>query len=428
MRLHNILGWLAFSTILTTASGFAKAGVPIAEAAETPKIIIQGALTYRARIALPPEARAVVELREGLADQGPVIADQSWALQGKQVPLPFQLVVQRKSLLSGRPYRLRGAVFVGDRPTWMTDPIAFEPITDQINVGLLSLRPVKSPAAKSLLQCGDQQITADFSQKTLRLTVGQEQFELHPVRSASGARYAATGDPSTTYWNKGDRTLITLRGQSLPECRQAQVKGVFQARGNEPFWNLEIEEARLTFKTLEGKPLVALTPRAEPIPLGRRYLAQSGVRTLTATLLDQRCVDSMSGMTYPTTVTVLTHGQAYRGCGGEPATLLQGAEWVVEDLNGTGLIDQSRMTLLFGPEGHLSGRASCNSFMGQYTLTGEGLTLSKAATTLMACPPSLMQQETKFLTLLQDVQRFEISPNGLLVLHTADGRTLTARR
>jgi uncharacterized lipoprotein YbaY len=34
------------------------------------KLSITGALSYRARIALPPKARAIVELREGSTDYG----------------------------------------------------------------------------------------------------------------------------------------------------------------------------------------------------------------------------------------------------------------------------------------------------------------------------------------------------------------------
>jgi heat shock protein HslJ len=101
---------------------------------------------------------------------------------------------------------------------------------------------------------------------------------------------------------------------------------------------------------------------------------------------------------------------------------------VVEDLNRTGIIDNSRLTLRFADNGQLSGRASCNTYLGQYKLTGEALILSPTATTLMSCPPALMQQERRFLTLLQAVNRFELRADGALILHTADGRTLTARR
>ncbi len=47
---------------------------------------------------------------------------------------------------------------------------------------------------------------------------------------------------------------------------------------------------------------------------------------------------------------------------------------------------------------------------------------------MMACEEPLSSQEAHFLELLQKTHRFEIDPQGRLVLHTPDGRRITARR
>jgi heat shock protein HslJ len=47
---------------------------------------------------------------------------------------------------------------------------------------------------------------------------------------------------------------------------------------------------------------------------------------------------------------------------------------------------------------------------------------------MMACEEALSRQEARFLELLQAVFRFEVSPGGRLVLHTPDGRSITAKR
>jgi heat shock protein HslJ len=47
---------------------------------------------------------------------------------------------------------------------------------------------------------------------------------------------------------------------------------------------------------------------------------------------------------------------------------------------------------------------------------------------MMACEEPLSLQEARLLELLQAVSRFEISPEGRLVLHTPDGRSITAKR
>jgi heat shock protein HslJ len=47
---------------------------------------------------------------------------------------------------------------------------------------------------------------------------------------------------------------------------------------------------------------------------------------------------------------------------------------------------------------------------------------------MKACEDPLMKQEQAFLGVLQGVERFEIRPDGTLVLHAADKRSITARR
>jgi heat shock protein HslJ len=133
-------------------------------------------------------------------------------------------------------------------------------------------------------------------------------------------------------------------------------------------------------------------------------------------------------MPYPNEVTVMLDGKQFNGCGGDPAALLHGAEWVVEDINGTGIIDGSRVTVNFSADRRISGRASCNTYTGAYTLTGETLTISKTGVTMMACAPALMRQEDLFLDVLKNVNGFALAADGALILRAGDGRTVTARR
>lgn len=112
----------------------------------------------------------------------------------------------------------------------------------------------------------------------------------------------------------------------------------------------------------------------------------------------------------------------------EPPAELTRAEWVVEDLAGRGLVDRSRVTLAFTPEGRVSGHASCNRFMGGYALHDQDLGFSPLGTTRMACAEALMRQEQDFLALMAAVVRYEIDATGALRLVTRDGRAIVARR
>jgi heat shock protein HslJ len=136
----------------------------------------------------------------------------------------------------------------------------------------------------------------------------------------------------------------------------------------------------------------------------------------------------MTGMPHPNAVDVALGDRKLTGCGGDPAALLRGAEWVVEDVAGKGIVERSRATLNFGADGRVYGRGSCNNYTAQYTLTGEALTVSKAAATMMACASAVMAQEALFLGVLAEVRGFDVRDDGALVLRAVDGRTITARR
>ena len=109
-------------------------------------------------------------------------------------------------------------------------------------------------------------------------------------------------------------------------------------------------------------------------------------------------------------------------------TALQAGEWKVEDIGGQGVIDNSPLTLLFGADGRLSGNASCNRLIASYTVEAAKMTISPAGTTMMACPPALMDQERKLVDLLGTVASYSIDPTGALILKSASGKQIIARR
>ena len=57
-----------------------------------------------------------------------------------------------------------------------------------------------------------------FAEDRALVRAGDEILDLPQVRSGSGARYAAEGEPETSFWNKGDKATFTLEGEVQPEC------------------------------------------------------------------------------------------------------------------------------------------------------------------------------------------------------------------
>ena len=182
-----------------------------------------------------------------------------------------------------------------------------------------------------ILQCGGSPVRVTLTGEQALIEAMQGRFLLERVVTASGARYEAPDDSSTSFWNKGDKGLLTIRGESLPECE----------------------------------------------PAG--------------------------------------------------ALVLQAGEWVVEDINRGGLIDRSRVTLNFGNDGRVSGRASCNNYVGAYQVDGRTLQLSQLATTRRACAPALNEQETRFVQTLEQISRFHLDETGALILEGDEGGSLKAR-
>ena len=96
---------------------------------------------------------------------------------------------------------------------------------------------------------------------------------------------------------------------------------------------------------------------------------------------------------------------------------LSGAPWVLEDLLGAGVIDNSHTTLQFMPSGKVSGNGGCNRYTGSVDIKGRAITFTPMAATMMACAEALMDQETKFLAALTQADSVGMDKTGALLLH-----------
>lgn len=111
---------------------------------------------------------------------------------------------------------------------------------------------------------------------------------------------------------------------------------------------------------------------------------------------------------------------------GPLASPLIGREWTVVDVSGRATLPDARPTLLFTPDGRLAGSTSCNRLIGSYAVGGNRIKVTPAGTTLMACPPAVMEQERDFLNVVRGVRSYRFGPSGELVLMSRSGATLRA--
>jgi heat shock protein HslJ len=242
---------------------------------------------------------------------------------------------------------------------------------------------------------------------------------------------------------------LALTCLSLAAGLACAQPAALQASGHNPGWTLDISGNSATFSAglqLQLPPPKVAGVVAVPQVNGttRIYAVQANGGVLTATFSKQVCTDAQSAMVHPDTVQVRFGGVDYQGCGGDPLSLLQGKEWVVEDIAARGVLDRSRISMQFGPAAVLSGRASCNPYEGSYAFTDGILRLRAAANPSVLqttpalssgataapqiCPPALRRQDAAFFEVLGAITRWDFTADGALTLGTMDGRRIVARR
>ncbi|KRP04972.1 MAG: hypothetical protein ABR95_05205 [Sphingobacteriales bacterium BACL12 MAG-120813-bin55] len=220
---------------------------------------------------------------------------------------------------------------------------------------------------------------------------------------------------------KAPESLISSKESGLAD---------FQASGNEPFWNLEIDFARgIWFREMgqmEVKGNTAAMQKDEH-PGTIRYESETASGILDVSLTSTSCTDNMSGAAYPVTVEVSFDGKTYIGCGDYNNDRARtNGSWQLQSMEGwdgdaTGLQRGKPMLLIDIATGGISGHTSCNSFSGSCTITDEIITFAEnMAMTKMACPGTLEQLMVQQLqgdyTYVMRDRQLELLRDGLVVM------------
>ena len=370
---------------------------------------VTGALGYTQKIALPPDARAKVEARGRF---GVILGEVEIDADGLQMPRGFAL-----SVPPGLSGTVRALIEVHGAPRWIIEGVAFGAGTKPVDLGELTLDPVTPLAFATDFLCGDTRVSFGVLDDEAVLRAEGRDIPMRQVKAASGARYEATGNPDTSVWNKGDGAMVRLNGQDLPDCREglAPAERPYRARGNEPGWHVSFA-TELAELTVDYGVTTQEVPRPDAQAVAGAYeFAMPGIDARLR-IEARMCHDDMSGMPYPDTAQLTIGDRVLRGCGGDPADLLTGDAWWITALGDTTLVEPERLTLNFLDAGRVAGSAGCNRIVGSFSLTGEGLRFGPMASTMMACPDPLMEQERRMLDALEQVVAFDMDENGTLLL------------
>jgi heat shock protein HslJ len=95
---------------------------------------------------------------------------------------------------------------------------------------------------------------------------------------------------------------------------------------------------------------------------------------------------------------------------------LTGSFWLLSELKGASLIDGTTITAQFDASGRISGTSGCNNYSTTYDINGSQLTISEpVASTMMACPEPIMEQEQEYMSVLAEMASFEINNEELII-------------
>jgi hypothetical protein len=120
-------------------------------------------------------------------------------------------------------HAVRGALLLQSRVGWLTEPHALDLLRSSADLGTLPLAPVQFPGAfASSLRCGERSITIGYIGDQLRLTDGEQVFDMVAATGAPGHRFELAGDP-TTFVQLGEQTaLVSVRGRDYERCIAAR--------------------------------------------------------------------------------------------------------------------------------------------------------------------------------------------------------------
>ncbi len=104
---------------------------------------------------------------------------------------------------------------------------------------------------------------------------------------------------------------------------------------------------------------------------------------------------------------------------------LKDVNWLAEDINGGGVIDNAQTTLMINTDGSVTGSGGCNRFMSNASIDGPKITFKPTVATRMMCAPALMDQEQKFFAALEQTRSYSVDADtSKLLLHDEAGKVI----
>jgi heat shock protein HslJ len=111
----------------------------------------------------------------------------------------------------------------------------------------------------------------------------------------------------------------------------------------------------------------------------------------------------------------------------EQAERVYGQTWIAEEVAGRPIASGVEPSLVFNPDGKVTGNAGCNGYFGSVIIDGEAMSFGNLGATRKLCPEPTMTQEGNLLQALDSTRGYRLEQDGLELLDGA-GATLVRFR
>lgn len=200
----------------------------------SPTALITGTVAYRQRISLPPEATVNLRLEDVWAVDAPAttVAETTFATEGKQVPLPFQLTYNPAQIQPTHRYNLRATISAQGQMLFTTttaNPVITRGAPSQVDLVLEQVTPPSQPPATA--PTGDAELEGTYWKLTVLGGTAVPKpvggTEAYLILHANDKRIAgSTGCNRLVggYELNGDSLRFTPAGMTLMACPSALMK------------------------------------------------------------------------------------------------------------------------------------------------------------------------------------------------------------
>lgn len=159
----------------------------ISSSPTTPAPTVSGTVAYRERVALPPDATVdvwVTDIGSGIVTMA-ILAEVTVPANGRQVPLPFEVPIDRPRVNPDRPYGVRAVIRAGGQVLFETPEPT--PVLTQGQPSTVALMLSRAPAGQ------EAKYVAVWRGRTLAIDV-----------SYNGEPWAALGGRVRSFGAAGD--------------------------------------------------------------------------------------------------------------------------------------------------------------------------------------------------------------------------------